>query len=254
MTCIAPGRLASLLILVTSIGMQAQTDPPKPPPNVVNKQIQMAGGAARLDKKVDAKNAKVGDTVTAKLMDDIHCPDGMLMPKEATLSGRVVEVEPSQKKSDSKLVLLFDELTIKGKPPIPVKVTLMGLVSPPVSGPDTTSGKVDADGMAVALSQLRQGAPAQPQVTPGPSRGGSGGAAPAAAPGVAPSRPYVWDTAPNHHATDLKDSSVPDVKLSSFITDPNSGTVTSKGKNVQLPLWTQMRIAIISLPPNAVVK
>jgi hypothetical protein len=247
MACITTGRLALIFILATSGGMQAQTDPPKPPPNVVSKQIQMAGGAARLDKKVDAKSAKVGDVVTAKLMDDIHCPDGLVMPKDSTLSGHVVEVQASQKKSDSKLVLLFDQLTIKGKPPIPVKVTLMGLVSPPVSGPDTTSGKVDSDGMAVALSQLRQGAPPAPGQGNGSSHPGATGGAPAA-------RPYVWDTAPNHQAADMKDSTVPDVDLSSSITDANSGTMTSKGKNTQLPMWTQMRIAIIAMPPEAASK
>jgi len=214
---------------------------------VVNKQIQMAGGAARLDKKVDSKNAKVGDVVTAKLMDDIHCPDGVLMPKDSTLSGQVVEVQPSEKKSDAKLVLIFDQLTIKGKPPIPVKVTLMGLIAPPVSGPDTTSGKVDADGMAVALSQLRQGAPPPPVQNNSSSHPGATGGTPIA-------RPYIWDNSPGHQGNEMKDSTVPNVDLNSSITDPNSGTMTSKGKNTQLPMWTQMRIAIIDMPPNAAIK
>jgi len=242
----AIGRLASILIVATSIGLQAQTDAPKPPPNVVNKQIQMAGGAARLDKKVDTKSAKAGDVITAKLMEDIHCPDGLLMPKDATLTGRVVEVQPSEKKSDSKLVLLFDQLIIKGKPPIPVKVTLMGLLAPPVSGPDTTTGKVDGDGMAVALSQLRQGAPQPPTTNNSTSHPGSTGSAPI-------TRPYIWDNAPGHQANEMKDSTVPNVDLSSSLTEPNSGTMTSKGKNAQLPLWTQMRIAIIALPAGAVI-
>ena len=250
MTCVAPRRIAQILILVTSIGAKAQTpqtdDPPKPPPKVETRQVQMAAGKARLDKKVDSKNAKVGDLVTAKLMEDIQCADGLLMPKDATLSGRVLEVQPSENKGDSKLVLIFDELVPKGKQPIRVKVTLLGLISPPVQGPDLVSGKRDLDleGLPAATSTTRQGpgAVSAKNAPPGASR-----TVPMA------SVPATHDQ-PSHSGGELKDSSVPGVELNSSIQEPNSGTVTAKGKNAQLPLWTQMRIAIIDLPPNALIK
>jgi hypothetical protein len=229
MTCVAARRTFQTILLLTSIAMQAQTDPPKHPPPVKTVQVQMAAGRARLDKKVDAKNAKVGDPVTAKLMEDIQCADGVLLPKDATLSGRVVEVQPSENKGDSKLVLTFDELVPKGKPPIRVKVTLLGLVSPPVQGPDTKTGNRDSD---------LEGVP--PAV--GKTRGGPLG-----------NNPVMRDQ-PSHEKGDTRDSTVPGVSLNASIQDPDSGTLSSKGKNAQLPLWTQLRIAIIDLPPNVVIK
>jgi hypothetical protein len=230
MTWAAPGRITQILVLITSIGMQAQTAPPKPPPPAVpTVRVQMAAGAARLDKKVDAKTAKPGDPVTAKLMDDIQCSDGVLLPKDATLAGRVVEVQPSENKGDSKLVLIFDVLIPKGKPPIRVKVTMLGLVSPPVQGPDTKTGNRDSDleGVPPAVGKTRGG----------PLR----------------NNPVMHDQ-PSHEKGDTKDSTVPGVSLDASIQDPNSGTIGSKGKNAQLPIWTQMRIAIIDLPPNAALK
>lgn len=189
----------------------------------------MAAAQARLDKKVDAKNAKVGDPVTAKLMDDVQCSDGVLMPKDATISGHVVEVQSSQNKSDSTLVLIFDQLVVKGKAPVPVKVTLLGLASPPVQGPDTITGNRATDQQGI------------------PSAQGAGRNGPL---GNVSNNPQQ----PSHVSGGDKDSTLPGVELKAEITDPNSGTLTAKGKNVQLPTWTQLKIAIIELPPNAVIK
>jgi len=206
----------------------------------------MAAGRARLDKKVDTKNAKVGDPVTAKLMEEIQCADGLLMPKDATLTGRVVEVQPSENKGDSRLVLTFDELLQKGKPPIRVKVTLLGLISPPVQGPDLVTGKRDLDleGLPAAASTTRQG----------PGAASAKNAPQGATRSVPMASVPATHNQPSHVGSELKDSSVPGVELTSSIQEPTSGTMISKGKNAQLPLWTQMRIAIIALPDGAVVK
>jgi hypothetical protein len=221
--------LVQAITLTASLGVLAQTAA-KPAAPVQTKQMKMSAGVARLDKKVDAKNAKVGDSVTAHLMDAISCEDGTTLPKDATLTGHVVEAQPSQSKSDSKLVLLFDQVTVKGKPPIPVKVTLLGLIPPPVLGPDTTNGNraTDQEGVPTAQGGLRNG----PTGSMPPSR--------------AP------QTLPNGGSP--APSTVPGVTLTGTIQDPNSGTLTSTGKNAKLEMWTQLQIAIIPIPPNAVIK
>jgi hypothetical protein len=226
MRWIAVKALVQTGLLTAAIGFAQTAAPPAP---AQTKQVQMAAAQARLDKKVDAKNAKVGDPVTAKLMDDVRCSDGVLLPRDATLSGRVVEVQPSQNKSDSTLVLIFDQLIVKGKPPVQVKVTLLGLASPPVQGPDTTNGNRAMDQQGIPTAQ-------------GAGRNGPMGNIP-----NAPQQP-------SHMSGGEKDSTVPGVELKAEITDPDSCTLTSKGKNVQLPTWTQLKIAIIDLPPNAVIK
>ena len=47
---------------------------------------------------------------------------------------------------------------------------------------------------------------------------------------------------------------MPGVTLTGTIQDPNSGTLTATGKNAKLEIWTQLQIAIIPIPPNAVIK
>jgi hypothetical protein len=219
------------IALSVSMGFLAQTAAKT---EVQTKQMKMSAGVARLEKKVDAKNAKVGDPVTAKLMNAIPCEDGTTLPKDGLLSGHVVEVQPSQNKGDSKLVLLFDQIVVKGKAPIAVKVTLLGLIPPPVLGPDTTTGNraTDQEGVPAAQGGLRNG-PAGASTPAAQTR------APQSLPNGSPKPDY---------------SAVPGVTLTGTIQDPNSGTLTSTGKNAKLEMWTELQIAIIPVPPNAVIK
>ena len=129
----------------------------------------------------------------------------------------MVAVQPSQNGGDSKLVLLFNEVIVKGQPPILVKVTIQGLRAPPIPGPDKTG---------IGESE--------PNYTTHADIGG-----------------FSWGYGPQREG--IKDTSVPGVSLDSSVKDPNSGTITSKGTNTKLPLWTQIRIAIVYLPPNAVI-
>jgi hypothetical protein len=216
--------VANLVVAVGAIGLAASMSAlaqtaAKPIAPVPTKQVRMSTGMARLDKPLDTRRAKIGDEVTAKLMDAIPLADGTTLPKEATLSGYVVEVQASQNGGDSRLVLLFNEVIVKGESrPIPVKVTIQGLRAPPVPGPDKTGTE---EGI------LRSTAPNDPSGFTG-----------------------LFEP----QKEDIKDTSVPGVILNSFLRDSTSGTVTSLGKNTQLPLWTQIRIAISHLPPNAVIQ
>lgn len=119
------------------MGAQAQTE-------AETERIPVSAGVVRLEKQVDSKSAKVGDVVTAKLMGTIPLADGTTLPKEATLSGHVVAVQASQNKSDSQLTLLFDQVIVKGKPSVPVRVRIRGLSLPPVPGPEK-NGTNDGD-------------------------------------------------------------------------------------------------------------
>jgi hypothetical protein len=214
------GVLLAIALSVVAVGQTAS----QPKGTVATKQIQMSGGIARLDKPVDTGKVRAGDVVTAKLVESIRLADGTTLPKDAILGGHVVEVEPSLNGGDSTLVLLFDQVTVKGKPSLAVKVTIQRVIAPPVPGPK----KIDP-----TESEL---------VTRGYSQGGGAN--------VDSGMPSVGNLVPPAHD---KDPSVPGVTLDASVRDANSGTLTSKGKNTQLPLWTQFQIAVVRLPPNAVI-
>lgn len=202
--------------------------------------IQMVPAIAQLDKTLDAKKAKQGDPVTAKLQRDVQIPNSEALPKNTVLEGHVDQVQASDHKSDSTMTVTFDKAKLKDGRELPIKATVVA-VSEPINPQQAASGGPS-------------GAPGQPMPSsapssgPGPSSGGSmggGGSAPSA-----PSAPQPMST-PEANAGSTQQAQgngVPDVTLKSSIHDPSSATFMSKGKNVHVPDGTQMEVALTVIP------
>lgn len=100
---------------------------------VTTQTVKMVMVRADLSKTLDAKKAKTGDPVVAKLMYEAKFSDGTLLPRNTVLSGHVDRVQPSQNKGDSLIQITLDKAVLKGGKIIPVKATIMklhALVSP----------------------------------------------------------------------------------------------------------------------------
>lgn len=201
--------------------------------------IEMVPALASLDHALDAKKAKQGEPVTAKLQKDVSLSQQSL-PKNTVLEGHVDQVQPSQNKSDSTVVVTFDKAKLKSGQELPIKATVMQIAQP-VSMVQQPSGEAAGGAM--------------------PSGGGGGmpsGGAPRAGGGsssstAAPSQPaqQPMDTpSPDSSGTQQQGqrNGVPGVMLQSDIHQPTSATFTSKGKNVHLPDGTQMDVALAVIP------
>jgi hypothetical protein len=81
---------------------------------------------AELQSNLDAKTAKVGDVVTAKLTEGVQVA-GVELRRNTLLIGHVVEVEPSENNGASKIILTFDKAQPKNGQPIAVKATIVGI-------------------------------------------------------------------------------------------------------------------------------
>lgn len=83
---------------------------------------------ATLNRSVGAGSVKVGDQVTAKVIQDVEVDDKVVVPKGATLVGRVTRSEPRKSRPDgisaSELGVVFDRVTLKNGG----KVALKGFV------------------------------------------------------------------------------------------------------------------------------
>lgn len=207
--------------------------------NTQTRNIQMVGARASLNKGLDAKKIKQGDPVTAKLQDDVKSSDAAVLPKNTILLGHVDQVQPSENKSDSSIQVTFDKAQLKNGQQLPIKATIVQIAPPP---------------NAMAMNSSSGGASPAMASGPTPSSGGgnspSGGGMQSAQPSPAPSM-----------ASNMPDSSQPsqqsgvsDVTLQSDIHQQNSGTFTSKGKNVRLADGTQMQVAVAVIPPNTQIK
>ena len=114
--------MVSALIAAMPCGLLlAQSAPP--PAN--NAQAQTAGAPriaagsvipVQLTKTVDAKKAKTGDEVVAKVTQDMKTQSGdVLVPKDTTVIGHVTEAQARNKEQkESQLAIAFDRAMGKG--------------------------------------------------------------------------------------------------------------------------------------------
>ena len=193
-------------------------------PGVVS--VQMSSARIWLNKALDAKKAKQGDVITAKLLDDTKIPNSHDLPKNTVLLGHIDTVQPSQNKSDSSIQVTFDKAQLRDGQELPIKVTLMQIF-PSRNLAVQGGGSLPADQMAPSSTG------------PGAARN-PGGAGPPAGSRVTQGG--------------QQDEGVDGVLLKSDIHDTNSGTFSTKGRNVYMSGGTELQVAIIVVPPNSEAK
>jgi hypothetical protein len=90
-------------------------------------QGQLVAANAVLQTKIDAKTAKVGDAVTAKLVSSVHIADGVELHRNALLIGHIDQVQTAQNNGVSTVVLTFDKAQPKDGQAIAIKSTIVGI-------------------------------------------------------------------------------------------------------------------------------
>jgi len=89
---------------------------------------------AELTKSIDAKKAKQGDEVTAKLTQDVKSDGKVVLHKGSKLVGHVTEAQAKSKESgESKLGIAFDKAVLKGGEEMAFTGVIQAL-APPVQG------------------------------------------------------------------------------------------------------------------------
>jgi hypothetical protein len=95
---------------------------------------------AELTKSVDAKKAKSGDEVTAKLTQDVKSNGKVVLRKGSKLVGHVTEAQAKDKQNtESKLGIVFDKAMVKGGQEVSFNGVIQAL-APPVQGTLSAGG------------------------------------------------------------------------------------------------------------------
>jgi hypothetical protein len=210
--------------------------------------LKMVQAQAQLDKTIDAKKAKQGDPVMAKLVADVQIPDSQELPKNTELEGHVDQVTASDHKSDSTMVLTFDKAKLKDGQEVPIKATILAMAEPAMATDAGGGGGAPGGGMASG------GAPSGGGGMSGGGGARSGGGGSSASPGpTAQQAPSMGDSG-GGASQPSQAQGVPDVTLTSNIHQHNSATLTSKGRNVHVPDGTQMEVAIGIIPAGVQVQ
>lgn len=133
--------------------------------------LSLANGTtlqAELIKPVDAKKARPGDQVTAKLTQDAKSGGKVVLHKGSKLIGHVTEAQArSKEQTESRLGILFDKAELKGGQEASINAVIQA-IAPPVQGAAVASGN---DNLS---SPTGSGAP---RTGPGGPMGGVVGAA-----------------------------------------------------------------------------
>lgn len=128
---------------------------------------------ALLTKTVDAKKAKTGDEVTAKVTQDMKSTSGeLLVPKDTEIIGHVTEAQPRNKEQkESDLGIAFDHAVMSGQQ-MQLPMSIQAVVAPPSNSP----GNAGANDQSAPTAG--GGAPSAPSGGQGSMGGGSRAGAP----------------------------------------------------------------------------
>jgi hypothetical protein len=95
---------------------------------------------AELTKSVDAKKAKSGEEVTAKLTQDVKSNGKVVLHKGSKLVGHVTEAQAKSKENaESKLGIVFDKAVLKGGEEMSFNSVIQA-VAPPVQATSSLAG------------------------------------------------------------------------------------------------------------------
>ena len=177
--------------------------------------LTMVAAQAELKDSINAKKAKQGEAIRARISETVKLSDGKELPADTILEGHVDQVQASEKKSNSTVVVTFDKARLKGGEELAIKATLLSIWEPQE---------------AVAGGGSGSGAP-----LPGGhmSQSGAGGGIPSQMDVVSQGR-----------------QAVPGVSLHSDIHEKSSATFTAERRNVNVPSGTQMRFGLVVIPPG----
>jgi len=182
----------------------------------------------QLAKSINAKKAKKGDEVVAKVMQDLQNNAGtVLVPKDTKFIGHVTEAEArSKEQKESQVAIAFDRAVLKNGEQMQMPMSIQAIIAPPhrnpagaeqpSSSPSSGTGGAPTSAGGTYGSMGRGTAPAS-------SAPQTAGSEPAGAPAGNSSQPQVTGNTQGVVG-------IPDLKLSTA-PDPAQGSVVSSEKN-----------------------
>ena len=244
-TTLMVAAMAALFISETALAQKTNPSSTAPPSASAQTQPKIAPGSVipvELTKTIDAKKARTGDEVVAKVTQDMKTQTGeILFPKDTKVIGHVTEAQRREKdQKESQLAIAFDQAVLKNQ-----QVQLPMLIQA-VIGPQNNSG----------TGAGQSGAPGN---SPVPSSTGTTASSPMA--GRSPmgngGQPQPQISAPTGDSNGAPQSNWPPINaqtqgvvgISNLNLSPNSnakqGTVlTSEKNNVKLESGTMLLLRV----------
>jgi hypothetical protein len=158
----------------TSTAAQSQTQAPAPAAAQPGAPPRIAPGSVipvSLTKTIDAKKAKTGEEVVAKVTQDMKSTSGeILVPKDTKVIGHVTEAQPhSKQQKESQVAIVFDRAVMKDGNTMQMPMSIQAIIGQ--QNEQNNPGGGNSDAAAPSGSASPNGSGARP---------GMSGSAPAA--------------------------------------------------------------------------
>lgn len=198
-------------------------------------RIQMVSGRVTLPSALDSKTAKAGDPIKMNLEEDVAVNGGTDLPKGSQLTGKVMDVSPSQSKSTGSITIVIDTALLPGGKQVSIKTTLLKIVPPsgPITSPKAGPGILPSPQVAIEAG----GSVAEPWFSGPMLRGQPSNTVKNPEPGV---------TEQTVKALDLT--------MRSSLAEKPTAVFTTRNHNVRVRSSTEMYVAIAELPVGTEIK
>ena len=239
--------LSLLTVLLFSVAMQAQG---------------LSNVSAELSKKIDTKNAHVGDAVEARTTNAVTLPDGTQLPKGTKLAGKVTDVHAkSSADKTSHVAFTLDRAILRDGREVPIHTTLAALSVPSVAA-ETAANEVSADAGTPAMrgagggtptAYLSGGASRSAVTVPDATNKAIGNAVTGTGLPMGSAPPST--AAPETNATvgphldHVAVAHLPGVTFSSAILGKETGSLDATGQNISVEGGTQMTLVLRAPQP-----
>lgn len=246
-------RMLMVSALITGMpfgALLAQTAPPSTSstPASQAQEPRIAPGSVipvQLTNTVDAKKAKTGDEVVAKVTQDMKTQTGeVLVPKDTRVIGHVTEAQARTKdEKESDLAISFDQAVMQGQD-VRLLMSIQAVIAPQNNASSAAGGEdvgAGASGGGGVPSSAGGG---------GPQRGGMGGSQPplASNSGSMPSNPGNSQSTnspyPPINAQTQGVIGVPNVTLSPAQNGAQGPVMSSEKSNVKLESGTMLLLKV----------
>jgi hypothetical protein len=221
------------------------TPAPQAGANTANAPKRIAPGSVipvSLTKTIDAKKAKTGDEVVAKVTQDMKTNSGeVLVPKDTKVVGHVTEAQARNKEQkESQVGIVFDHAVMKDGGEMQMPMSIQAIIGPQnnQNNADAGNGYGSQAGAGASASAGRPANMGGASQNPTPSPSASTGNVPSDTQGGTSARPPI--TAKTEGVVGISD-----LKLTTTPPSVNEGSVVSSDKNnVKLESGTVMLLRV----------
>jgi hypothetical protein len=214
--------------------------------------VRIAPGSVipvQLTKTIDAKKAKTGDEVEAKVTQDLKTQSGqVVVPKDTRVLGHVTEAQARNKQqTESQVGIAFDHAMIQDRGNVSLPMSIQAIIAPSTLNPNNNVGESAGEPAATASPGMSQGSPGGMPGTSGRSAGTGGGGQPPT-PEPAPGSESPSGTRTDAHPP-ITGNTQGVVGISNLTLapaeNPTQGSIVSSGKNnVKLESGTLMLLRV----------